>query len=103
MTGYQPMTPIQHFAFMYKAKIEPTGKNCAKLNALQGVSYSMNPNSMHELEFTSEPEIGISMSQSEFEKFMNGYENYIDMMYAMKDPIARDMFEKLLMYIKLTK
>lgn len=97
------MKPIEHFAFMYKAKIEPTGKNCAKLDVLQGMSYSMQPQSMMDLEFTSEPEIGITMSTSDFNKFMNGYENYIDLMYAIKDPIVHDMFSKLMMYIKLQK
>jgi hypothetical protein len=101
--GYEPMKPIEHFAFMYKAKIEPTGKNCAKLDVLQGMSYSMQPQSMMDLEFTSEPEIGITMSTSDFNKFMNGYENYIDLMYAIKDPIVHDMFSKLMMYIKLQK
>ena len=97
------MTPIEHFAFMHKAKIEATGKQCAKLNALQGGGYSMNPNSMHELEFTSEPEIAITMSTSDFKKFMSAYENYIDLIHSLSDPIAKDMFEKLMIYIKLTK
>ena len=101
--GYYPMTPIEHFGFMYRAKIEPTGKQCAKLDHSQGMSYTQGPNSMMDLKFTNEPEIGISMSQSDFMKFMNGYENYIDLMYAIKDPIVRDMFEKLMMYVKLTK
>lgn len=97
------MTPIEHFAFMYKAKIEPTGKHCAKLDSIQGLSYSVGPNSMMDLKFTDEPEIGIAMSTTDFQRFMNGYEKYIDLMHAMSDPIARDMFEKLMIYIKLTK
>ncbi len=97
------MKPIEHFAFMYKAKIEPTGKNCAKLDVLQGIGYSAGPQSMQDIQFTSEPEIGITMSTTDFNKFMNGYENYIDLMYAIKDPIVHDMFSKLMMYIKLQK
>lgn len=101
--GYKPMTPIEHFGFMYKAKIEPTGKQCAKLDTNQGMSYTAGPNSMMDLKFTNEPEIGINMSASDFDKFMRGYENYIDLMHSMSDPIARNMFEKLMLYIKLVK
>ena len=96
------MTPQEHLCFIYKAKIEETGREIARLRDNVMLNYSDPSNSIN-LDILREKEIAIKMSEGKFYKFMNGYANYLDLVYAMQDPIAKDMFEKLVMYIKLTK
>lgn len=97
------MTPEEHLCFIYKAKIEPTGRDIAKLADTTFMSYSADPSSSIHLDILREKEIAIKMSESEFNKFMNGYQNYLTLIYGMKDPIAKDMFEKLMLYLMLRK
>ncbi len=88
---------------MYKAKIAPTGNDIAKLADTTFVSYSADPMSSVHLDILREKEIAIKLSESDYNRFINGYENYLTLIYGMKDPIARDMFEKLMLYLTLKK
>lgn len=97
------MTPEEHFTFMYKAKIAPTGNDIAKLADTTFVSYSADPMSSVHLDILREKEIAIKFSESDYNRFINGYENYLTLIYGMKDPIARDMFEKLMLYLTLKR
>jgi hypothetical protein len=97
------LTPEQHFSLIYKAKISVTGKKIAKIEPMQMLHYSNGPSNLDTINFLEEDQIQILMTETDYKKFLNGYDNYLDLMYGMQDPIARDMFEKLMMYLKLKK
>lgn len=96
------MTPQEHLCFIYKAKIEETGREIARLRDNTMLNYSDPSSSIH-LDILREKEIAIKMSEGEFHRFMSGYENYLTIIYGLQDPIAKDMFEKLVMYLELKK
>jgi hypothetical protein len=56
-----------------------------------------------DLQFDKENEIGIKMSQTDYKRFISGYQSYLTLIYGMNDPIAKDMFEKLMMYLELRR
>jgi len=101
--AHDKLTPIEHFCVMYKASIAPTGKNLAKLDNLNVLSYSNGPSMPYDLKFHHEDEIGIKMSETDYKRFINGYQSYLTLIYGMNDPIAKDMFEKLMMYLELRR
>lgn len=45
----------------------------------------------------------ISMPESQFNLFINAYGNYLTLCYGLNDPVAKDMFEKLMIYLTLKK
>lgn len=45
----------------------------------------------------------ISMPESQYNLFINAYGNYLTLCYGLTDPIAKDMFEKLIIYLTLKK
>ena len=95
------LTPEQHFQTVYKSKIVDLGETVNMYDPIS-VGYSPNP-SMQHIDMRTEKVVNIKMPESEFNRFMNGYENYLDLIYGIKDPIVRDMFDKMMMYIKLMK
>lgn len=97
------LTPEQHFALIYKAKINVTGKKLAKIEPLQILSYSNGPSDLSNINYLHEDEIQILMTETEYNKFIRGYTDYLDLIYGIHDPIVREMFDKMMMYIKLKK
>ena len=98
---YMKLTPEQHFQTVYKSKIIDLGETVNMYDPIS-VGYSPNP-SMNHLEMRTEKVINIKMPESEYKRFINGYENYLDLIYGIQDPIVKEMFDKLVMYIKLKK
>jgi hypothetical protein len=88
---------------MYKAKVHITGKKIAKIEPLQVLSYSSGPQNLQDINYLHEDEIQIIMTETEYNKFIRGYGDYLDLIYGIQDPIVREMFEKMMMYIKLKK
>lgn len=101
--AHDKLTPQEHFCVMYKASIGPTGKNVAKLDNLNVLSYTNGPATPYDFKFSHEDEIGIKMSETDYKRFMSGYQNYLTLIYGISDPIARDMFDKLMMYLELRR
>jgi hypothetical protein len=97
--SHNKLPPEQHFKLVYKSKIEMTTEKTYMYDPIN-VSYGPNPHSMH-IQQREEPVVAIKMPQSEYERFINGYRDYLQLIYGMQDPIARDMFEKMMIYIKL--
>lgn len=94
------LTPEQHFQTVYKSKIIDTGE---RVQIYDPVSIGYTPNPLDHIEMRSEKLINIKMPESEYNRFMSGYETYLDLIYGLHDPIVKDMFDKLVMYIKLKK
>ena len=98
---YMKLTPEQHFQTVYKSKIVMDGEKIAMYEPLN-ITYGANPFHQH-VQQRTENVVAIKMPESEYQRFMSGYQSYLDLIYHMKDPIARDMFEKLMVYIQLIK
>lgn len=86
---------------IYRARIEITNEKCYKYNP---ITVPAGPNvSMQHIEMGHERIIAIKLPESEYNKLLEGFGTYMDMIYGIENPIVRDMFEKLLMYIQLQK
>ena len=87
------------FSYIYRSKVEYTGEMLRKVNPMQ---LPMNPH--HPITYTDVREIAIKMPEDEYEKFMRGWANYIDLMVVAKDnPMIHEQFEKLHMLVQLLK
>jgi hypothetical protein len=95
------LTPEQHFITIHKAKIENTGKKAYKVDAWQQYQNFNQP--YLPMDTVAEDVIGIYLNESEYHRFMANYEQFLHLIYGIQDPIARDMFEKLMMYIELKR
>jgi hypothetical protein len=96
------LTPEEHFQTVYKSRIVDLGETVNTYDPPIIVGYTPNP-FPNKIDMKVEKVINIKMPESEYHRFMQGYENYIDLIYGMQDPIVRDMFDKMMVYIKLMK
>lgn len=95
------LSPEEHFITIHRAKIQKTDKKAYKVDAWQQYQSLQQP--YLPMEHVVEDVIGIYINESEYHRFMENYGRFMDLMYGIRDPIARDMFEKLMMYIQLKK
>jgi hypothetical protein len=98
---HNKLTPQEHFVEVHRAKIEKTGQKAYRSDAYQ-LYKSLNQSHLP-MEHVVEDVIGIYINETEYHRFMENYSKFLDLMYGIKDPIARDMFEKLMIYIQLQK
>jgi len=101
--NYHGMEPAKHLEFMFNAVIEQTGQRRYLKEDLQlcnRMSYGeLMPQNMA---VRMENEIAVKMGEGDYDKFIYSYGKYLDLLYAVEtDPIAKEMFEKLLIYIHL--
>lgn len=101
--NYHGMPPEQHFAFMFNAKIEPTGKKRYRKEDLQVYHrLSYNEPMPNDMAVRTENEMGITLGEDDLNNLMNSYGKYLELVYTVeRDPIVRDMFEKMIMYMRL--
>ena len=95
------LSPEQHFMVVYKSKILIEEEKVAVYEPLN-ITYGANPYQQH-VQQRMENVVSIKMPESEYQRFLTGYQSYLDLIYHMRDPIAKDMFEKLMVYIQLIK
>lgn len=99
------MEPEQHLKFMFNAEIEPTGKKRylkEDLAIYHRLSY--NEPMPQNMAVRLENEIAVKMGEGDYENFMRSYGKYLDLVYAAeRDPVVRDMFEKMMTYIILKR
>lgn len=93
------LSPEDHFKLVYKSKIEITEEKVYLYDPIS-VGYGPNPYHQH-IQQKQENVVNIKMPQSEYERFIRGYQDYCQLIHGMQDPVARDMFEKMMMWIKL--
>ena len=93
------LTPEEHFKLVYRCKVEQTNER-VMINPFVPLAVGTLI-AQDEVRVQAEPVIAVKMAESDYKKFVRGYSDYIALMYAMEDPIARDMFEKLMIYIRL--
>ena len=101
--NYHGMEPAKHLEFMFNAVIEQTGQRRYLKEDLQlcnRMSYGelMPQNAAVRME----NEIAVKMGEGDYQKFMDSYGRYLELVYAMeRDPTVKDMFEKMIVYLRL--
>jgi hypothetical protein len=90
---------FKKFSNLYKCEIEITD---VKIRQLDPFKLPMNPG--HPIEYVETDQIAIKMPRDEFERFMQNWGQYIDMMYTSKyNQLIGEEFHKLQMLIQLVK
>jgi hypothetical protein len=100
---YHGMEPAKHLEFMFNAVIEQTGQRRYLKEDLQlcnRLSYGeLMPQNMA---VRMENEIAVKMGEGDYQNFMDSYGKYLELIYAMeRDPTVKDMFEKMIVYLRL--
>jgi len=94
---------FKQFAELYRATVEKTGKRSFQFTpeTLQVFQSGQVP-TMIEKEYTDE--IAIKMSEDEYNRFIQNWSMYIDLMYVCRhNPIIREEFEKVMIMVKLMR
>ena len=101
--NYHGMEPEQHLKFMFNAEIEPTGsKRYLKEDLAVYHRLSYNEPTPQNMAVRTENEIAVKMGEGDYQNFMDSYGKYLELIYAMKeDPVVKDMFEKMIIYLRL--
>jgi hypothetical protein len=90
---------FKKFSNLYKCEIEVTD---VKIRQLHPFKLPMNPG--HPIEYVETDQIAIKMPRDEFERFMQNWQQYIDLMYTSKyNELIGEQFHKLQMLIQLVK
>lgn len=94
---------FKQFAELYRATVEKTGKQ----------SYHFTPETLAVFQTGQVPtmiekeyvdEIAIKMGEDEYNRFMQNWGMYIDLMYVCRhNPIIREEFEKVLIMVRLLR
>lgn len=103
--NYHGMEPEQHLKFIFNAEIEPTGQRRYLKEDMQIYHrLSYNEPMPQNMAVRTENEIAIKMGEHDYENFMRSYGKYLELVYETeRDPVARDMLEKLSMYLILKR
>ena len=94
---------FKQFAELYRATVEKTGKRSFQFTpeTLQVFQSGQVP-TIIEKEYTDE--ICIKMSEDEYNRFMQNWGMYIDLMYVTRhNPIIREEFEKVMILVNLMR
>lgn len=88
---------------MFNAIIEQTGqKRYLKEHLAVFARQSYNEPTPQNMAVRTENELAIKMGESDYQNFMDSYGRYLELIYAMeRDPVAKDMFEKMIIYLRL--
>jgi len=91
-----------NFEALYQCRIEPTGETLYKA---PDVRVPHTPLSlMEKILMDKEREIAIRMPESEYNKFMQNWNHYMDMMLVCNQhPHIRDQYHQLLMLVQMLK
>lgn len=90
---------FKQFSEIYRSKVEYTGEVLTKLDPMK---LPMDPS--QPITYTKVNEIAIKMPQDEYERFLQNWQQYIDLMYVTSyNPIVREEFEKVLIMVNLMK
>ena len=90
---------FKKFSDVYRSKVELSGE---KIRMLEPFALPMNPG--HPISYKEMDEVVIKMPADEYERFIQNWNNYIDLMYVAKyNPMIREEFQKLHMLVQLLK
>ena len=102
--SYHGMDPLKHFEFMFNAHTRASGKVRTRTDMLSiHHRFSYNDPVM-DFPVQTEREIEITMGENDYNNFIASYGKYLDLVYAAeRDPVVKDMMEKMMMYIILKR
>jgi hypothetical protein len=90
---------FKQFSDIYRSKVELTGETLRKVDPFKLPMHPDQP-----ITYTEVNEIAIKMPQDEYERFLQNWKQYIDLMYVTShNPIIREEFEKVLIMVNLMK
>ena len=90
---------FKKFSDLYRGKVEYTGDKVRRINPF---ALPMDPS--HPIEYTEIEEVAIKMPKDEFERFLQNWNQYIDLMYVAKyNTMIGEEYHKLQMLIQLLK
>jgi hypothetical protein len=96
------LTEEQILELVFDANIQPTGNVIKRIDP-SGITFFPAPTD-EPIKHTEHKEIAIKMPEDKYEDFISGFGKYVQMIHGIdKDPIAKEMFEKLFMYIELRR
>jgi len=100
---YHGMEPARHLEFMFNAVIEQTGQKRYLKEDLQVYHrLSYNEPTPQNMAVRTENEIAVKMGEGDYQNCMDSYGKYLELIYAMeRDPTVKDMFEKMIVYLRL--
>lgn len=87
------------FSDLYRSKVEYTGE---KLRRLDEFDLPISP--LDKITYTEIDEIAIKMPRDEYERFLQNWHQYLDLMYVAKyNQMIGEEYNKLLMLISLLR
>lgn len=94
---------FKQFAELYRAKVEKTGQKQYHFTPeTLAIFHTGQVPTMIEKQYVDE--IAIKMSEDEYNRFMQNWRMYIDLMYVCRhNPIIREEFEKVMIMVKLLR
>ena len=94
---------FKQFAELYRATVEKTGKRSFQFTP-ETLAVFQTGQVPHMIEKEYTDEICIKMSEDEYNRFMQNWGMYIDLMYVTRhNPIIREEFEKVMILVKLMR
>jgi hypothetical protein len=90
---------FKKFSDLYRSKVELTGETLRKLEPF---SLPIDPG--QSISYKETKEISIKMPIDEYERFLQNWHQYLDLMYVAKyNPMISEEFHKLHMLVQLLK
>ena len=98
-TDQQLTQSLKQFKDLYRSKVELTGE---KLQIVNEFDLSARPS--ERISYREVDEIAIKMPKDEYERFLQNWNQYIDLMYVAKyNNMVGEEYHKLLMLISILK
>jgi hypothetical protein len=90
---------FKKFSDLYRCKVEYTGETLRRVNDFR---IPIDPS--ESITYTETDEIAIKMPKEEFERFLQNWQNYLDIMYVSKyNQMIHEECNKLHMLVQLLK
>jgi len=91
-----------NFEALYQCRIEPTGETLYKAPNVREPHTPLSL--MEKIMMNKEREISIRMPESEYNKFLQNWNSYMDIMITCNQhPHVRDQFQQVLMIVNMLK
>jgi hypothetical protein len=94
-----PISTENMFMRVYEAQTRDSGRLMARRSP---VLFRSIPDA-DESTITTVPIVEVHIPKDKYERFLSDYQNYLDIMDQLSDPIIRQEFYKLLVLIRLKK
>lgn len=95
----QLLEAFKKFSDLYRSKVEYTGE---KLRRLEQFDLPINP--LDKINYTEIDEVAIKMPKDEYERFLQNWSQYLNLMYVSKyNQMVNEELNKIHMLVQLLK